>query len=319
MWLQTNRLNTIFRNGKIKTDLYRKPSDRNQYLLTSSCHPSHVAENIPFSQCLRILRICSEESDREKRFQELKELFKDRKYPENIINAAINKARTIPRLEALKLKKPPQATNRRPVFVVQYDPRLPNISEIIHKQYKVMIHHNQHMKNVFPEPPLVANKKNKNIKDYLVRAKLPKSESNRPKRVITGMKKCGKSCQICPFINETKILKGNNFDWKIGKQLTCETKNIVYLIECEKCEKRYIGESERSLKDRISEHKGYIKNMHLKKATGAHFNEKGHGLQHMKVTIIEKVKKMGEIYRKEREKFFIQKFNTYHMGMNRQP
>ena len=28
---------------------------------------------------------------------------------------------------------------------------------------------------------------------------------------------------------------------------------------------------------------------------------------------------MDEAYRKEREKFFIQKFNTYHMGMNRQP
>ena len=59
--------------------------------------------------------------------------------------------------------------------------------------------------------------------------------------------------------------------------------------------------------------------MHLSKATGAHFNEKGHGLQHMKVTIIEKVKKMEETYKKEIERFFIQKFNTYNMGMNRQP
>ena len=46
-------------DGKIVTDLYRKETDRNQYLLTSSCHSAHVTENIPFSLALRIVRICS--------------------------------------------------------------------------------------------------------------------------------------------------------------------------------------------------------------------------------------------------------------------
>ena len=52
-------------NGKIITDLYRKETDRNQYLLTSSCHPAHVTENIPFSLALRIVRICTHPEDRE--------------------------------------------------------------------------------------------------------------------------------------------------------------------------------------------------------------------------------------------------------------
>ena len=30
--------------GKIITDLYRKETDRNQYLLPSSCHPAHVTD-----------------------------------------------------------------------------------------------------------------------------------------------------------------------------------------------------------------------------------------------------------------------------------
>ena len=54
-------------------------------------------------------------------------------------------------------------------------------------------------------------------------------------------------------------------------------------------------------------------------ATGAHFNGKGHSLENMKICIIEKVKKSSEQYRKEREKFFIQKFNTYHNGINKKP
>ena len=35
------------REGKINSDLYRKPSDRVQYLLPSSCHPPHCTDNIP--------------------------------------------------------------------------------------------------------------------------------------------------------------------------------------------------------------------------------------------------------------------------------
>ena len=66
--------------GKIVTDLYRKKTDRNQYLLTSSCHPAHTTKNIPFSLALRIVRICSLPEDREKRFEELKCLLLAREY-----------------------------------------------------------------------------------------------------------------------------------------------------------------------------------------------------------------------------------------------
>ena len=78
-----------------------------------------------------------------------------------------------------------------------------------------------------------SQQKQKNIKDYLVRAKISTS-SKRPQRLITGMKKCGKQCPICPFILENKYINGKNFQWKIGKQLNCQTKNVIYMIECDK-------------------------------------------------------------------------------------
>ena len=88
--------------GKIITDLYRKETDRNQYLLPSSCHPAHVTDNIPFSLALRIVRICTLQEDREKRFTELKDLLLSRDYKPKVIDSAIQKARNIPREEALK-------------------------------------------------------------------------------------------------------------------------------------------------------------------------------------------------------------------------
>ena len=45
--------------GVIETDLYIKPTDSHQYLLSSSCHPFYCKKGIPYSQALRL---CSTES-----------------------------------------------------------------------------------------------------------------------------------------------------------------------------------------------------------------------------------------------------------------
>ena len=82
-------------NNKIILDLYRKPTERNQYLLPSSCHPAHVTNNIPFSLAYRIVRICSDQDTRDKRLEELSKLLLDRNYKKSIINAANNKAKSI--------------------------------------------------------------------------------------------------------------------------------------------------------------------------------------------------------------------------------
>ena len=115
-----------------------------------------------------------------------------------------------------------------------------------------------------------------------------------------------------------KIHKNNNQTWKINKKLDCTSYNIVYLIECDKdrCQKRYIGETKRSLKHRLADHRGYVQNTHLDKATGAHFNSPGHSLANMKITILEQVRKSDTEYRKQRESYFIRKFNTFNKGLN---
>ena len=43
--------------------MHYKPTDSHIYLLYSSSHPSHVKNSIPYSQFLRLRRLCSEESD----------------------------------------------------------------------------------------------------------------------------------------------------------------------------------------------------------------------------------------------------------------
>ena len=234
-----------------------------------------------------------------------------------MVEAAISKARAIPRWVALKPVVRNKQT-RRPAFVVTYDPRLPNITDITLKHWRSMTTEDPYLSEVFSDPPLISYKRQKNIKDLTVNAKVPTPQL-RPKRVLKGMKKCNKQCLACPFIMEGKDIKSGKLTWKINKPVNCQTSNIIYMIECNKCNEKYIGETERQLKFRISEHKGYINNNIWSKATGAHFNLPGHSINNMSVTIIEKVKKADESYRKEREKFYIRKFNTFYRGLNRTP
>ena len=87
-------------DGEIVVDLYKKPTDKNQYLLPNSCHPRETTKSIPFSLALRITRICSKPHTRDIRFQELKNMLLERNYSSGMIDASIRRARAISREKA---------------------------------------------------------------------------------------------------------------------------------------------------------------------------------------------------------------------------
>ena len=260
----------------------------------------------------------SESDTRDRRLDELKQLLLDRNYKVNIINSAITKAKQIPRKQALeKVNTNTKNTVKRPVFAVMYDPRLPALPAIMKKHWRTMVENDPHLKEAFPLPPLVAYKRPQNVRDKLIRAKIPQTEK-RLKRNIGGMKKCG-NCPICPFIKEGKTIQSTASKFKIdvNKPVNCQSRNILYCIQCDKCRIQYIGESERTLQERFSEHKGYAQNNNKKKSTGEHFSQQGHKISDMKVTVIEKIFSSDPAIRKEREKFYIMKMNTKYKGLNK--
>ena len=58
------------------------------------------------------------------------------------------------------------------------------------------------------------------------------------------MSKCGPNCTSCPLINETKSITINNHaTWKLNGNFKTDNLNIIYLIDCKICRKRYIAES----------------------------------------------------------------------------
>ena len=151
-------------------------------------------------------------------------------------------------------------------------------------------------------------------KDGLV----PTLKPSRPTRNVPGMGKCN-NCPICPFVKIGKYVKAtsNNTTIEINTSVNCKTTNIIYCISCLKCRVQYVGETERSLQERFSEHKAYVVNKHLQKATGAHYNTPGHSLSDMQVSVVEKVHSNDPLVRKEREDQFIRKLNTKYKGLNK--
>ena len=65
----------INKGGVIETDLYTKPTDKHQYLYHTSSHPKGCKHSIPYSQALRLKRICSTPALFENRAKELTHFF----------------------------------------------------------------------------------------------------------------------------------------------------------------------------------------------------------------------------------------------------
>ena len=92
------------------------------------------------------------------RLEELRGMLLDREYSPGVIDAAIAKARAIPRQRAL-LRVPRQEITSRPVFVVYFDPRLPSIPKLTRKHWRSMVSQDEYLEEVFPDPPLVSYKR----------------------------------------------------------------------------------------------------------------------------------------------------------------
>ena len=84
------------------TSVHYKPTDSHSYLLYSSSHPLHVKNFIPYSQFLRLRRLCSEDSHFSLKSGEMCEFFDKRGYPASIVEAGHHRAQQIDRQSALQ-------------------------------------------------------------------------------------------------------------------------------------------------------------------------------------------------------------------------
>ena len=313
---------TINKDGLIETDLYKKESSVVKYLKPSSCHPSHITSNIPYALGLRTLRICSERATFLKRIEEMRQDLLSCDYHPKILESAFKRTLNVERSEALKKVEKTSEKDKNSPFVITYHPKLPSISNITKKHWKVMCDDSPKLKRCFPNPPVVAYKRHKNLKDLLIRSKVQSKRSS--KRILEGFKNCGRACILCAYLPKDSIK--HHKCYKTGKinninnPVNCTTTNVIYKIECKKCpEWVYIGETGQRFCERFTAHRGYVNRQEVDKPTGLHFNIKGHTVLDMIPMIIEEVRpKNDPNLRLIRESWWITQYQSVEFGANTQ-
>ena len=142
--------------------------------------------------------------------------------------------------------------------------------------------------------PLIAYRRCKNINDILVRVQLINSTDTSNSRPTPGSFRCNnRNCTTCPYIEHGRnqyTFHSTGETHHIKSHITCETFNVIYLIQCRLCNLQYIGETKRHLKDRFNEHRRPILNPtgnYIHTAVSEHFLTSNNSDNHMILIPIE--------------------------------
>ena len=287
------------RGTKLETDLFSKETDTHQFLHFKSCHPFKCKKPIPYSQAIRIKRICSEEHILEGRLYDLKTWFLKRGYSEKLVDQGIQRVNGIDRNSLLQKKDKTDMgnSNGKVTLVLTYHPALAKRIYHILKEAHKFIERSDILKAILPIPPRVAFRNAKSLKDMLVRSKLKPVSPNLEK----GNFRCSfdKRCQICPLMTGQNSFKStyNGKEFKINFSFNCNSENVIYLFTCMICDKQYVGSTTTKFRLRFNQYKSnmtkYLKGQHGAKVKQEklfeHFCTENHDrtLKSMKVQIID--------------------------------
>ena len=247
-------------NGNISTDVYQKPTDTHPYLHWTSANPPHLKHSIPYSQALRLRRICTSTNVLEQRIREYSEYFVACGYKRNQVLTEMNKVLKLTQEESLHPRE--KGTNSRIPLVTTYNPHTLFISGIANRNWH-FLQSKERLAKLFKERPLNAYRRPKSLRDMLVSCKLRSETTEDKANTEHGCGPCNKRrCSWCLLIEKTTTFTGTNqadrtFD--ILHTVNCQSAFVIYIIECRICKLQYVGKSETAFNLRLNNHRNHIK------------------------------------------------------------
>ena len=107
---------------RIQTSIFYKETDTHNYLHLSSFHPAHCKCAIPYSQFLRLRRLCSDDDDFVIKSREMMTFFTQRGYPLTSLDQDLRSVTTIGRPDALTGSERGDTSVGRVPLVMTYPP-----------------------------------------------------------------------------------------------------------------------------------------------------------------------------------------------------
>ena len=270
-------------NNKIYTTMYSKPSDTFAYMVPTSCHPTHIAKNIPYGVATRCKRLCTEPAEFERHTNRLIKNFKDRGYSEKFVASQFENVNCLDSNELIYGKDIYNVDNETEVvnrndrcyaLVTDFNPKLPNIGQILNK-HKYILDLDDDIKSfINPEKIFASFRRCNTLGDLLVNSRYPKKGTTVANNM--GCFKCTKRfCNLCRnYLDESQVVTSPHTDssYKIKEHITCEDEYVIYLILDKVCRKAYVGRTENTLTNRWSNHKSHIKKGFQSCEVAVHFN-----------------------------------------------
>ena len=285
-------------HDRIETKTYSKPCDSHSYLLPQSCHPTHVAENIPYGVAHRVYKNCSENEEYQKCRNEFKSYLENRNFNSELINNSFDKVEKLER-NAIINKEKSNVNNKGDrcfPLVCDFNPGLPPVGKILNSN-KFILNLDPVLKNVIrSDKVFVSYRGNKTIKETLVPSKLSNDRNIRVNddNVIIcdtvaelsgneegGCYHCSSGCKACRlFISETKTAHSFQTDYivNIHGRLDCNTVGVCYLVNDKICRRSSVGSTINNFKTRWQNHKSHIRKNAKSCEIATHYNSEFHEL-----------------------------------------
>ncbi len=240
-------------NGNIEIDIYQKPTDTHNYLHRNSAHPGHCMKSLPHCQFSRLKRLITNQETLRRRLNE---------YIEYFANAGYSRSKL--KKEAKRIMMPPETkitentTTSDIKFITTYNMTLPQVKGIIKKHWSIL-QTNGKCRSALKGTPQVVFRRNKNLSDYLVRAKYRAGDT---KHTLNAKEvhKCGR-CSWCQNLREGSEFRSNttNKAYKIFHEMNCCSQWVIYLCQCTLHKKQYVGKSEGQLNIRMNNNRHHLK------------------------------------------------------------
>ena len=194
------------------------------WLHTKSCHPRHCKTVIPFSQTLRLHRICSKQENLVTQSQELKQSLIKRGYPEQLLTR-----KSIEQLTNLGKIVCCLATveEKNNAFHSWWHHPSMNFLARTTRRHQIILRSLECLNAIFNLPQIITFRRPKNLKDLLVHATL----TSRVHEIPGNSPYSTSRCKTCPILKTTSVFTskatGERFSIKI--HTSCKTSNIFYL------------------------------------------------------------------------------------------
>lgn len=271
--------------------LFCKETDSHSYLLFSSAHPSSCISSIPYSQLLRVRRICTRTQDFVRNSKELIFHFAQRGYPLQLLIDTFNKVLSLDRDTLLVKQTIPVPDTQTPVekkmiFTTTFHPVVsPRIPPIIKENQPLLLA----VKDTMPLATgqvIFGHRRNKNLRQHLVQSRFTSTRiAPRSDYSCTTV-----NCRYCLKINLSGRIKSK----VTGKSYTtirntdCRKNNLVYCLQCNGCGKQYVGQCKRPIFKRWTEHFAHIIHVHREIPIGFHFNQPDHkGIDDLEIFVLQ--------------------------------